>query len=121
MFETIKYNKVDPVIWWAQIFITFATIKFTFSFINKLIIPRSLVWSAYFIKYHQSIVKTIIVGFKKVQSRIIFIFSLTLILILKSFVNTGSGVLPNDSSCSINFNYKVSISSLQCFLVPVSL
>ena len=45
MLETIKYNKVGPVIWWAHIFITVATIKFTFSFIKKLTIPRSLVWS----------------------------------------------------------------------------
>jgi len=34
-----------------------ATIKFTFSFIKKLRIPRSLVWSAYLIKYKQSIAK----------------------------------------------------------------
>ena len=27
MLETIKYNKVDPVIKWAQFFITVASIK----------------------------------------------------------------------------------------------
>ena len=57
MSETINYNKVDPVIYWAQIFIAVAPIKFNFFFIKKLIIPRSLVWSTYFIKYQQSIVK----------------------------------------------------------------
>ena len=35
MLETINYNKVDPVIKWAQIFITVSTIRFTFSFIKK--------------------------------------------------------------------------------------
>jgi len=35
MMETINYNKVDPVIQWAQIFITVAAIKFTFYFIKK--------------------------------------------------------------------------------------
>ena len=49
MLETINYNKVDPVIWWAQIFITVATIKLTFSLIKQLRIPRSLVCSTYFI------------------------------------------------------------------------
>jgi len=34
MFETINYNKVDPVIQCAQIFIAVATITFTFSFIK---------------------------------------------------------------------------------------
>jgi len=57
MLETIKYNKGDPVIKWAQNFVTVSTIKFTFSFIKTLRIPRSLVWSTYFIKYKQSIVK----------------------------------------------------------------
>ena len=55
MLETIKYNKVDFL--WAQLFITVATIKFTFSFIKKLRIPITLVWSTYLIKYQQSIVK----------------------------------------------------------------
>ena len=45
MLEAINYNKVDPVIQWAQMFITVATIKFTFSFRKKLSTPRSLVWS----------------------------------------------------------------------------
>ena len=35
MLETINYNKVDPVIKWAQIFIMVATIKFIVSFIKK--------------------------------------------------------------------------------------
>jgi len=35
MLETINYNKVHPVIYWAQIFIMFITIKFTVSFIKK--------------------------------------------------------------------------------------
>ena len=43
ILETIKYNTVDPVIEWAQIFITVATIKFALSFIKKLRTPRSLV------------------------------------------------------------------------------
>jgi len=34
MLETINYNEVNPVIKWAQIFITVATIKLTFSFIK---------------------------------------------------------------------------------------
>jgi len=34
MLETIKYNTIDPVIKWAQFFITVETIKFTFSFIK---------------------------------------------------------------------------------------
>ena len=50
MFETINYSKVNPVIYWAQVFITATTIKITFSFIKKLRILRSLVWSIYFIK-----------------------------------------------------------------------
>ena len=49
MLETVNYNKVNPVILWAQFFITVATIKSTFSFIKKLRIPRSLVWGVYFI------------------------------------------------------------------------
>ena len=57
MLETIRHNKVDHVIYWAQIFIAVATLKFTFSFIKKLRISRSLVWRTYFIKYQQSIVK----------------------------------------------------------------
>jgi len=40
-----------------SIFRTVATIKYTFSFIKKTRIPRSLVWSTYFIGYQQSIVK----------------------------------------------------------------
>ena len=48
VLETINHNNVDPVIWWAQISIMVATIKFTFSFIKKLNIPRSLVGSTYF-------------------------------------------------------------------------
>ena len=36
MLETINYNKVDPVSWWAQIFITISNIKFTFSLIKSL-------------------------------------------------------------------------------------
>jgi len=39
MLETINYNKVNSVIKWAHIFITFATMKFTFSFIKKPRIP----------------------------------------------------------------------------------
>jgi len=35
MLDKINYNKVDPVIKWAQIFIMVATIKFTFSFIKS--------------------------------------------------------------------------------------
>jgi len=41
MLETINYNKVDPVIQWAHIFVTVATIIFTFSFLKKLRIPKS--------------------------------------------------------------------------------
>jgi len=44
VLETINYNKVYPVIKWAQIFI-------------KLRIPKSLIWRTYFIKYQQLIVK----------------------------------------------------------------
>ena len=52
MLETINYNKVDPVIKCAQIFLAVAAIKFTFSFIKKLRISRSLVnKKTYFIKY----------------------------------------------------------------------
>jgi len=36
---------------------TVATLKFTFSFIKMLRLPRSLVWSTFFIKYQKSIVK----------------------------------------------------------------
>jgi len=32
MFETINNNKVDPVIQWAQLFLTVATIKFNLPF-----------------------------------------------------------------------------------------
>jgi len=53
MLETINYNKVDPVIKWAQIFTAVATIKFTFFSIKKhMDIKRT-----YLIKYQQSIVK----------------------------------------------------------------
>jgi len=41
----IRYYKIDRVIKWAQMLITIETIKFTFSFLKKLRIPRSLVWS----------------------------------------------------------------------------
>ena len=89
MQETIRYNKVDPVIQWAQTFITVPTIKFTFSFIKKLRISGSLVWRTYFIKHQQSIVKYLWQVSKKVHSKRIFTLSLILILILKSFVNMG--------------------------------
>ena len=36
MSETINYNTVDPVIYWAQLFIAVATIKFNFFFIKSL-------------------------------------------------------------------------------------
>jgi len=58
MLETIKYNKVDPVIKWAQFFITVATIKkIAILSLNKLRIPRGLVWMICCITYQQSIVK----------------------------------------------------------------
>ena len=89
MLETINYNKVKPVIQWAQHFITVATIKLNFSFIKKLRIPRRLVYSTYSIKFEQSIVKQL----KKVHSKIMFNLCLILILILTSFVNTGPGCI----------------------------
>ena len=45
MLETIYYDKVEPVIYWAQLYITIETIKCTVPFIKKLRILKSLVWS----------------------------------------------------------------------------
>jgi len=63
--------------------------KILFFYKKKLRIPRSFVWSTYFIKYKQSIVKLFLEVLIKVANKIIFNLSLILILILKSFVNTG--------------------------------
>ena len=76
--ETINYNKVDPVIQWAQISITVTTIKFTFSFIKKLRIPRSLVWSTSLIKYKQPIVKELWQVLKTIHIRRLFKLNLVL-------------------------------------------
>ena len=45
VLETINRYKV----------ITVANINFTFSFINKIRIPRTLVWRTYLIKYSQKL------------------------------------------------------------------
>jgi len=62
--ETINYNNVHIVIYWAQLFITVATINFTFSFIKSLVFREVLFAGTYLIKYQQSIVKLIIANSK---------------------------------------------------------
>ena len=45
--ETFNYNQVDPVIKWAQLFKTVTTIKFTFSFIKRVLELRKVLFGVY--------------------------------------------------------------------------
>ena len=81
-------------------FLNVRNYKIYLLFHKKLRIPRSLVRSTYFIKYQQSIFKYFLF-FLKVHSKRIFNLSRILILILKSFVNTGPYVWGSDTSITL--------------------